>query len=158
MKNILAALAVLMLFVPSAQAEMPPPSDHEERLALSHELHDIRRVRERILEDVGNISMSLPEVEREDFRKYIELSIDFDALEKKSVEYAADIYTAQELRAMISYFGSPEGRSAETKSREYGEKFGADVRKEIDKALMAAKFDKVDALPHSGPTIDMLGK
>lgn len=124
----------------SALAEPATSPDMKERLALARDLHDIRRIKDRIMDDIDRAAESLPPVERESFKKYFELSVDFDALEQKSITYTADIYTVPELKAMISYFGSPEGQSAEAKSGEYGEKLGGDVQKEIDKALMAAKY------------------
>lgn len=167
-KSILAVLALSVLVVSPVKAqetatpktELPSSVADErgERLALSRELHDIKRVKDRVLADIETLSQSLPLTEREDFKKYMELNVDFDALEQKSIEYAADIYTVPELKAMIAYFGSDVGRSAEAKGEEYGAKFGSDVQKEIDKAIMAAKFDKIEKLPQSTPTIDMLGR
>lgn len=127
--------------------------DLQNRLALARELHDIKHVKDHIRETITAASVNLPVVEREDFKKYMELKIDFDDLEKKSIQYTAEIYTAAELQAMIDYFGSTEGRSAEVKGEEYAKKFGAEVRKTIDQAIMAAKFDNVDSsLPKSLPT------
>lgn len=140
------------------RVEADQSADYAERMALSRELHDIKKVGDQVRRDIDIIAESLPLVEREDFKKYMEMSVDFDALEGKSVKYAADLYTVPELKAMIAYFGSVEGRSAEAKGEEYGAKFGADVQKEIDKAIMAAKFDKVGNPPRSEPTIEMLGK
>ena len=62
------------------------------------------------------------------------------------------------IKAMIAYFGSNEGRSAEAKGQEYGEKFGIEMEREINKAIAAAKFDEVGGQPHSEPSMDMLGK
>lgn len=134
----------------------------EERLALSQELHDIRRVKDKILKDIDAISQSVPALEREDFKIYIETHMDFDDLEQKSIRYAAETFTVPELKAMIAYFGSDVGKSAEAKTEAYGARLGRDIQSQIDKALMAAKFDNVNSLPHSeapqrGPTRDMLG-
>ncbi|HNQ92257.1 MAG TPA: hypothetical protein PKI93_04925 [Alphaproteobacteria bacterium] len=153
----LAVCGVLMLGGFAAYAE-DVKDDHAERMALSRELHDIKKVKEQVLGDIDNIAQSLPMNEREDFKKYMELHVDFDALEQKSIEYAADTYTIHEFKAMIAYFGSNEGRSAEAKGGEYAAKFGPEVQKEIDKAIMAAKFDKIGGSSHPEPTKDMLGK
>ncbi|MDY0029316.1 MAG: DUF2059 domain-containing protein [Pseudobdellovibrionaceae bacterium] len=134
----------------------------EERLALARELHDIRRVKERILKDIDAISRSVPALEREDFKIFIETNMDFDDLEQKSIRYAAETFTVAELKAMIAYFGSDIGKSAEAKSEAYGQRLGKDIQAQIDKALMAAKFDNVNSLPRTeapqrGPSRDMLG-
>ncbi len=48
-----------------------------------------------------------------------------------------------ELRAMIAYFGSPDGQSAEAEGELFADKIGKDVTKEIDAAILAAKYDGV---------------
>lgn len=128
------------------------PDDLEQRRKLARELHDIKHVKDHIRETIAGVAKSLPSVEQEDFKKYMELKVDFDALEQKSIDYTAEIYTADELQAMVDFFGSREGRSADVKGEEYTEKFGAEVRKTIDQAMMAAKFDNMNALPQSLPT------
>ncbi|MEK7801588.1 MAG: hypothetical protein AAB276_03955, partial [Pseudomonadota bacterium] len=54
--------------------------------------------------------------------------------------YTADIYTVPEMRAMIAYYGSPDGQSAEAKGAIYGPKIAKDVQKEIDAAVMSVKL------------------
>lgn len=127
-------------------------NDLDHRRELARELHDIKHVKDQIRETIAGVAKSLPTVEQEDFKKYMELKIDFDALEQKSIDYTAEIYTADELQAMVDFFGSREGRSAEVKGDIYAEKFGAEVQKTIDQAMMAAKFDNMNALPQSLPT------
>ncbi|MCB9984229.1 MAG: hypothetical protein H6864_00900 [Micavibrio sp.] len=151
------------VFVPEPQSplqdsDVPQVDDAQERLQLSRELHDIKRVKESVLQNIDNVARSLPRHEQEDFKKYIELNVNFDDLEEKSIAIAAKTYTIAELKAMIAYFGSNEGRSAEAKGREYGEKFGIEMEREINKAIAAAKFDEVGGQPHSEPSMDMLGK
>ncbi len=135
-----------------------PADDYSERLELSRELHDVRRVKDHILDDIDNIAQSLPISEREDFKRYIELNVDFDQLDEESIKISANLYTVPELKAMLAYFGSKEGRSAEEKSARYGAEFGPKVQEQIDKALMASKFENVNELPHTVPNINMLGK
>lgn len=133
-------------------AESGTPNDLDHRRKLARELHDIKHVKDQIRETIAGVAKSLPPVEQEDFKKYMELKIDFDALEQKSIDYTAEIYTADELQAMVDFFGSREGRSAEVKGDIYAEKFGAEVQKTIDQAMMAAKFDNMNSLPQSLPT------
>ena len=44
---------------------------------------------------------------------------------------------------MISYFGSPDGQAAESKGAAFTSKIGKDIIKEIDAAILAAKYDGV---------------
>lgn len=158
---------------PAAQPaqQVPQLDDKAKRLELARELHDIRRIKDRVLQDFDRIAAGLPESDQEDFKVYMEQSIDFDALEKQSIEIAADVYTADELKAMVDYYSSNAGRSAEAKGEDYGKRFGDVLQKKVDAAIMASKYGRQSGGAASGnyntlapsesrkaPSIDMLGK
>ncbi len=154
---LLLSVALLSLSAVAVYAE-PAKDDKaakEERIALSKDLHDIRNIRDRINATIAGVAQSLPAGDQEDFAKYVALHMNYDALEQKSIAYAADIYTAPELKAMIAYFGSPDGQSAEAKGGDYAGKIGADIMKDIDAAIIAAKYDGVPdkALPKLTPSV-----
>ncbi len=129
----------------SLAASMKP--DMAERIRLSKDLHDIRHIRDRINETITSASAMVPEGDRADFEQYVQSHVDYDALEEKSIHYAAEVYTVPELKAMIAYFGSPDGQSAEAKGEIFAEKIGKDVTKEIDAAILAAKYDGIPEKP-----------
>lgn len=131
----------------------PVADDKSERLKLSKDLHDIRNSRERINGMIMSAADAVPEADREDFQRYVQFKIDYDALEKKSINYAAEIYTVPELKAMVAYFGSPDGQAAEAKAETFTDKIGKDIIKEIDAAILAAKYDGVPetSLPRIQP-------
>lgn len=149
---LLLAVSIVSLSVGVVYAD-PAADDRAERIKLSKDLHDIRNIRDRINETIAGVAQTLPPGDQESFAKYVQLHVDYDALEKKSIDYAAQVYTAPELRAMISYFGSADGRSAEEKGGSYAEKIGKDIMKDIDAAITAAKYDGVpeDSLPKISP-------
>ena len=140
--SLLLCVALLSLSAVAVYAE-PAKDDSAERIALSKDLHDIRNIRDRINTTIAGVAKSLPAGDQEDFAKYVALHINYDALEKKSIAYVAEIYTAPELKAMIAYFGSPDGQSAEAKGGDSAGKIGADIMKDIDAAIIAAKYDGV---------------
>jgi hypothetical protein len=117
--------------------------DKAERVKLSKDLHDLRKTRDRINNMISSVADAVPPADKEDFQRYVQLKIDYDALEQKSIAYAADIYTIPELKAMIAYFGSPDGQAAEAKGEAFTNKIAPDIIKEIDAAIMAAKYDGV---------------
>jgi hypothetical protein len=141
----LALISVVVVAVPTyaepaASVTASPVPDMAERLRLSRELHDVRRIRGKIDDMIEAISKTMPVQDREDFMTYMSESMNYDKLEDASVKYAAEIYSAPELQAMIAYFGSPDGQSAEAKGDDYAAKFSKDIEKEIDAAMMAVKL------------------
>lgn len=127
----------------SVMAENAGDNDTAERLRLAKDLHDVRQIRESINATIKAAADTIPPADREDFMRYVELKVDYDALENKSIQYAAETYTVPELQAMIAYFGSAAGKSAEQKGEEYSSKIGKDITAQIDAAILAAKYDGV---------------
>lgn len=141
--SVALCVACMLVSLPavSVRAEDAKPNDMAERLKLSKELHDVRHIRDRINDSIMGYSKAIPAGDREDFIRYVSLKIDFDKLEQASIQYAAETYTVPEFKAMIAYFGSPDGQSAEAKGSEiYAPKIAKDIKKEIDAAIMAAKL------------------
>jgi len=146
MKKLLLLLAIVcfafsagVVFADSAT------DDKAERIRLSKDLHDIRNIRERINATILDAANTIPPADREDFQRYVQLKVNYDALEEKSIQYAAEVYTVPELKAMIAYFGSPDGQSAEAKGATFSGKIAKDITAEIDAAILAAKYDGVPA-------------
>lgn len=125
--------------------EAIPAEEMAERVKLSTELHDIRNIRDSVNVTVQAHAKRLPEKQREGYMRAIELSLDYDKIEQVSINEAAKVFTPAELKAMIGYFGSPEGRSAEQKMGVYSKKVVAEVQRGIDAALMASKLGEVPA-------------
>lgn len=140
--SVLLTLVVLSLSVVAVSAATPT-DDKAERVRLSKDLHDIRNIRERINGIIASAADTIPPADREDFQRYVQLKVDYDALEAKSIAYAADIYTVPELKAMIAYFGSADGQSAESKGAAFSDKISKDIIAEVDAAILAAKYDGV---------------
>ena len=155
MKNLSLLLAVLVLSFSAVavHAASPVVDDKAERIRLSKDLHDIRNIRARINGIISSAADTIPPEDREDFQRYVQLKIDYDALEEKSIAYAAEIYTVPELKAMIAYFGSPDGQSAEAKGEVFTTKISKDIVAQVDAAILAAKYDGVpdSALPKINP-------
>lgn len=144
MKNFYLLVAVFLLLTGSMDSFADPVKDDmAERIRLSKDLHDIRHMGDRIREMIDLAAAAVPPEDRVDFERYVQLKIDVDGLESKSIQYAAEVYTAPELKAMIRYFGSPDGQSAEAKGETFTNKIGQEITKEIDAAILAAKYDGV---------------
>jgi len=137
--SFLVLLAGFSISLPAA-AEEALPADMAERTKLAVELNDVMHIRDKITADIENYSRKIPSEQRDYYTRYIQLKVDYDKLEDLSVTYTAETFTVPELRAMLAYYGSSEGQSAEAKASGYQGKMSKDVQKEIDAALMAAKL------------------
>ena len=135
-------LLVLALLIPSLAfaEEALSASEQRERIKFATEFHDVRPIRAAIDQDIQKYADTLPESDRENFMKFIQVRIDYDEIEELSIQKMAEIYTVPELKAMIAYFGSPEGKSAEAKGAEYMSKVAPEINSAIDSALMDAQL------------------
>lgn len=113
--------------------------DYEERLELSRKMHEIWPVRPKIESALEQITEQIPQQERLKFKAGMRKAIQFDAVEVASVNAMADIFTAEELKAMIAFYGSKEGRSVSHKTSDYERALEPIMIKMMDKALMDVK-------------------
>lgn len=136
-------LALLLVTLPTlAGAAEGDPPDLQDRIKYATLFHDARPLRPLIDSQIDTYTKQVNEEEREDFLRHVQLRIDYDGLEDKSIQAMARIYTVPELKAMIAYYGSPEGKSADAKSSAYAEKLGPEIGKALDGALMDTRFGK----------------
>ncbi len=148
MKKYLLIAGLFIALLPSpvlaqdAAVEERPVSvaEMKQRIQLATDFADIRPVREQINIDIKNMSARLPEAEREDFMRYVQLRMPYDKIEALSIQTMAKLFTVPELKAMLSYYGSPEGKSADAKVPSYTAVIAPEVAKNIDAAVMDAKL------------------
>jgi hypothetical protein len=114
--------------------------DARERLKLATEFHDIRPLRDNINAGIENLAQGFGGQARENFITNMKLRINYDDLESQSIKIMADVFTVEELNAMIAYYGSAVGKAAEAKATTYQTQFTPVVRKALDAALAAEKF------------------
>lgn len=126
--------------VAAPQAAAPAADDMKERVKLATDFADIRPVRVMIDQSIQTLSERLPEEERERFMTYVKLRMDYDEIEALSIRAMADTFTAPELKAMIAYYGSAEGKSVDAKMGGYMSKMTPEVTKRIDAVLADVKF------------------
>ena len=155
MRLVFAFLAAAMLSLPVGTAnaqkgeqtaiheqqanERPGPDTRERRLRLAERMHEIWSTRERINDALKSMAQRYPESERDSFMNAMQLAIDYGKVEEASIDAMVKTYTAQELQAMVDYYGSKAGQSAEAKRSIYQDRIQPVIQKMIDKALMAYK-------------------
>lgn len=138
MKNIISAfvLSLCLLSAPSFAEEAP---DHQERLELSQKMHEIQPASRQIEVAVNRVALRLPETERAKFKDSIMTAIDTQRLEELSIKTMADIFTKDELDAMVGYFAAPEAASISEKMPLYQDVIQPEITKMLDAAIMKAR-------------------
>ena len=158
MKIFLTCLAALSFFITPAWAqenaddvlaetqaegttvEAPQEENYDKRLELSKEMHEIWPTRPKIEAAIDAIGEQVPDAERAKFKAAMRRAIKFKALEEKSIETMAEIFTVKELESMIDFYGSKEGRSVAFKTGDYEAALQPLLMKMIDKALLDTRL------------------
>lgn len=109
------------------------------KIKLAKQMHVIRPTREQVDSAVRRASASLPEKDRQNFISVMKSMLNYNAIERISVDAMVETYTVLELESMVEYYGKPEARSASNKVQSWGKKFQPEVVKMIDRAMMRIK-------------------
>jgi hypothetical protein len=134
-------------------AEAPPPSeapiplgvesrsDLERRIELAKEWHKIMpvSVRQQIDTAIDQVAQSQPEDSREVFKANMKSVLNYEALEKISIDAMAETYTVAELEAMNEYYSKPEAKSAQPKYSNYANKVFPEITRMLDEAVMRVR-------------------
>jgi len=115
-------------------------ADYENRLELSRQMHEMWPVRPKIETVLDRIAEQIEPQNRMRFKSAMRKAIKFQALEEASIDAMADIFTSDELTAMIAFYGSKEGRSVSFKTDDYERALQPVMTKMIDKALLDTKL------------------
>lgn len=114
--------------------------DYEARLELSRQMHEIWPVRPKIEAVLDRIIEQVEPQNRLRFKSAMRKAIKFNALEEASIDAMADIFSEAELKAMIAFYGSKEGRSVSFKTDDYERALQPVMTKMIDKALLDTRL------------------
>ena len=115
-------------------------ANYEERLELSRKMHEIWPIRPKIENALEVVSQQVELTRRLEFKSGMRKAIQYDALEEASIDAMADIFTADELKAMINFYGSKEGRSVSFKTADYEKALIPLMTQMVDKALLDLKL------------------
>ncbi|MGB4107017.1 MAG: hypothetical protein WBK55_04400 [Alphaproteobacteria bacterium] len=136
----------------AAEAPKQDPADLDKRIALSKKWHDLMpvTVREQINMAIDEAANQQAANEREVFRANMRNILNYQAIEKISVDAMADIYTAAELQALIDYYSKPEAKSAATKYQFYAARIYPEITRMLDQAMMRARTGGGGTAPAPG--------
>lgn len=140
MKYLLLIFMAFMVASPVyAQDDLAPEPTN---LELAEQMHKIWPIRPKIEAIIDIISEDIAPNDRLRLKAALRQAIEFDALEDASIEAMAEIFTAEELEAMIDFYGSKEGRAVTFKVDDYERALEPTMTKMMDKALLDLKLGK----------------
>jgi hypothetical protein len=92
-----------------------------------------------LFEDMGKkMAMNLPPAERDKFIQLFTSQLDIDALKKAMTDAIVKHFTAEEIKALADFYGSPVGKSAMSKFGDYMADLMPVIQAEVMKAQAKA--------------------
>lgn len=113
-------------------------ADAAAKKELSIKLHASWGVKDQVKELVEMIAVRIPLAQQVEFRRYMYKVLDLEKIQAISVNTAVDTFTKEELEAMVSYYTSAVGKSAESKRKAYNDALMPQVRTMMDKGIADA--------------------
>lgn len=107
----------------------------QKKLDLARKMHEIRPTRDQVDSAVNMASQSLPQNERQPFITGMKRILNYNAIERISIDAMVSTYTLVELEAMVEYFSRPEARSASRKINNWAQQVQPEIVRMIDKAI-----------------------
>ncbi len=119
-----------------AKAENEDEAILAQKIALAKRMHEIRPTRTQVDSAVGSAAMMLPASERQNFTVTMKSMLNYNAIERISIDAMVDTYTLIELKSMVEYFSKPEAKSASAKVQNWARAVNPHIVKMIDEAIM----------------------
>lgn len=119
-----------------AVASVVTVDDDTARMALSARMHEIWPVSVRVEDAIVVVAENVPAAERDAFITRMRKTIDQKTLEDESIKAMAQVFTTAELQAMVTFYGSPEGRAVSEKTEDYMAILQPVMVKMLDSALL----------------------
>ena len=123
----------------AAKAELGNKEVLAKKVALATEMHQIRPTRDQVDSAVMRTSLSLAESDRQPFVSAMRSMLNYNAIERISIDSMVETYTLIELESMVEYYSKPEAKSASRKIIYWAKGVQPEIIRMIDKAMMRIK-------------------
>ncbi len=140
MKRLVLLLTIAAVFYGCGSSDSIPDTEENRRDQAQRYLK-VTPPQDMMNDMVKNMGQNMSETEREQFTAMMTEHVDMDALKTLMTDAMVKHFTAQELKALADFYGSPVGKSAM-------EKFGAymaDVMPVIQQEMMKAYSKSMQA-------------
>ena len=135
--KILRITVVLLALTGSAFASNVLSDTPENRAKVVDEYLKVIPVKDLLDDMTEKLAAAFPENKREAFKSMLTKHFDLDALVAAEKQSLAKIFTVGELKAMIAYQSTPEGKSSLKKMGAYMADLMPVVEAELKKAILA---------------------
>ncbi len=125
--------------IAQAKAELEDKKILKQKIDLARKMHEIRPTRDQIDSAVARASMALPSYDRKGFVDSMSMMLNYNAIERISIDAMIETYTLLELTSMVEYYSKPEALSASKKVINWASIVQPEIISMIDKALMRIK-------------------
>lgn len=122
-----------------AKAENEDKATLAKKISMAKVMHDIRPTRVQVDSAVRRAAANLPTFERESFIVSMQSMLNYNAIERISIDAMVDTYTLHELESMVEYFSKPEAKSASAKVPSWARAVQPEIVRMIDRAMMRIK-------------------
>lgn len=129
----------LALGLDAAKKENEDENLLKEKQSLAKQMHQIRPTRLQIDGAVKRASLMLPANEREPFVNVMNSMLNYNAIERISIDAMVQTYTLAELKVMVEYFSKPEALTAAAKMGHWAGQVQPEITRMIDKAILRIK-------------------
>ncbi len=129
-------LTVVEKGIAEAKAELKDKAVLANKIALAREMHKIRPTRVQIDSAIQRASLTLPAGDRRAFVNAMKGMLNYNAIERISIDAMIETYTLKELDAMVEYYSKPEAKSASAKVISWARIVQPEIVNMIDKAMM----------------------
>jgi hypothetical protein len=135
--KILRITVVLLALTGSAFAGDVLSDTPENRAKVVDEYLSLVPTKDLVNDMTERLAATVPEDKREAFKSMLTKHFDLDALLAAQKQSLAKIFTVGELKAMIAYYSTPEGKSSMKKMGAYMADLMPVVQAELQKAVQA---------------------
>lgn len=129
-------LTVVEKGIVEAKAELKDKDVLAKKISLAREMHKIRPTRTQIDSAIQRASLALPAHARRAFVSAMKGMLNYNAIERISVDAMIETYTLKELDSMVKYYSKPEAKSASDKVMSWASIVQPEIVNMIDKAMM----------------------
>lgn len=110
------------------------------KVELAKKMHQIRPTSEQIDAAIKQVAGRLPEAQRKGFIDTMSESLNYNAVERISIDAMVEVFTLQELESMVEYYSKPEAITASDKMADWAKIVQPEIARLIDKALMKIRM------------------